>query len=144
MTIFDALENPNAKAFLKALRLGEGTADDLGYRRIVGGDIFDDMSQHPNRRVWITKYQVWSTAAGAYQIIYPTWKNLVKQYGFKDFTSNSQDAAAVALIKGRCALDDVIAGHFFDAIKKCSAEWASLPGSTAGQRIEKMDAIKAL
>lgn len=136
-----ALEHVNVRAFLRCLRLGEGTADDMGYYRIVGGDNFMDDRGHPNKRVWIERYKVWSTAAGAYQIINPTWRGLVKQYGFTDFTPDSQDMAAVALIAGRKALNDVIAGRFEDAVAKCAAEWASLPGSTAGQRTEKFSDV---
>ena|SRR3990167_9984192 len=137
-----ALDNANVRAFLMAIRLGEGTTDDAGYYRIVGGQMFNDDSQHPNVRVFIKRYSVWSTAAGAYQIIGPTWRGLVKQYGFEDFSPDSQDEAAVALIAGRKALDDVMAGRFDEAVRKCSLEWASLPGSTAGQRIEDMASVK--
>jgi muramidase (phage lysozyme) len=140
--LIDALQESNVKAFLKAIRLGEGTSDDMGYRRIVGGQTFSDFSKHPNVRVWIPRYEVWSTAAGAYQIIGPTWRGLVSQYQFPDFQPRTQDAACVALIAGRKALHNVIEGRFFDAVKKCSAEWASLPGSTAGQRVENIDAVK--
>ena len=138
----DALQNTNVTAFLKAIRLGEGTLDDYGYKRIVGGDVFSDFSKHPNQRVFIPRYDVYSTAAGAYQIIFPTWSNLVHQYAFPDFSPTSQDEAAVALIAGRHALQDVIDGHFVDAVQKCSAEWASLPGAKAGQRIEAMENVR--
>ena len=37
----------NLGAFLHAIRLGEGTSDEDGYRRIVGGELFDDFSRHP-------------------------------------------------------------------------------------------------
>jgi len=138
-----ALENTNVCAFLKAIRLGEGTTDEPGgYYRIVGGQMFNDDSQHPNVKVFVKRYNVWSTAAGAYQIIGPTWRGLVKQYGFEDFSPDSQDEAAVALIAGRKALEDVKAGRFEEAIAKCSLEWASLPGSTAGQRTEDMESVK--
>lgn len=142
MKFDELLKNNNVKAFLKALRLGEGTSDAMGYYRIVGGQMFTDTSKHPGVRVWIPRYKVWSSAAGAYQIISPTWKGLVKQYGFTDFTPESQDKAAIALIRGRAALNDVIGGKFSEAIKKCSKEWASLPGSTAGQRVESMEKVK--
>ena len=131
-----ALKTQNVTAFLKAIRLGEGTSDEAGYYRIVGGGTFTDDSQHPNVRVFIPRYNVYSTAAGAYQIINPTWRGLLKQYDFPDFSPDSQDQAAIALIAGRHALDEVIAGQFEEAVRLCSAEWASLPGSTAGQRIE--------
>lgn len=137
-----ALGNRNVRAFLKAIRLGEGTSDPAGYYRIVGGGSFSNCSQHPAVRVYIGRYKVWSTAAGAYQIIFPTWQGLVRMYGFEDFCPDSQDEAAVALIAGRKALEDVKAGRFEDAVAKCSLEWASLPGSTAGQRTEPLAAVR--
>ena len=141
MEIKDAMKNSNVQAFLKAIRLGEGTLDAKGYNRIVGGQLFSDMSKHPQVKVWIPRYKVWSSAAGAYQIIYPTWVGLVKYYKFDNFEPETQDLAAIALIKGRRALDDVAIGDFYKAIYKCSKEWASLPGSKAGQRIENINDI---
>lgn len=137
-----ALAHQNVFAFLKAIRLGEGTDDELGYNRLVGGKTFDSYEHHPNIKVWLPAYNVWSTAAGAYQIIFPTWCGLVKQYGFPDFTPESQDLGAIALMSEVGAIDDVISGEFNSAIKKCSKEWASLPGSVAGQRIEALDKIR--
>jgi len=137
-----ALQEPNVQAFLKAIRLGEGRSDELGYYRIVGGGSFSDDRSHPNVKVYIKPYDVYSTAAGAYQIINPTWRNLVKQYGFPDFSPECQDEAAVALIAGRRALQDVKDGKLSTAIKKCAEEWASLPGSKAGQRTESYEAVE--
>jgi len=139
-----ALKHPNVRAFLKAIRLGEGTSDEAGYYRIVGGGTFTDDSQHPNVRVRIERYNVWSTAAGAYQIIGPTWRGLLKQYDFPDFSPDCQDEAAVALIAGRDALQDVREGRFEQAVEKCSEEWASLPGSTAGQRTAALEDVLAV
>ena len=141
-TLQEALKHQNVQAFLKAIRLGEGTDDEAGYNRIVGGQQFADDSIHPHVRVFLPKYQVYSTAAGAYQIIFPTWQKLCQQYSFPDFTPESQDEAAVALIAGRHALEDVIAGRLKEAVQKCTMEWASLPGSTAGQRTESFDAVE--
>jgi len=142
MKIEEAADHINVKAFLRAIRLGEGTLGDMGYNTIVGGQIFTDFSKHPGVRVYLPKYDVWSTAAGAYQIIKPTWGRLLYQYKFPDFSPRSQDLAAIALIDGRRALDEVINGQLYNAISKCAKEWASLPGSTAGQRIEKMEEIE--
>jgi muramidase (phage lysozyme) len=142
LDIQTALQVPNVRAFLKAIRLGEGTSDELGYYRIVGGGTFSDDSAHPNVKVHIDRYSVNSTAAGAYQIINPTWRGLVKQYGFPDFSPECQDEAAVALIAGRKALQDVKDGKLPTAIRKCSEEWASLPGSKAGQRTESYEAVE--
>ena len=43
----DALASRNVRAFLRAIRLGEGTTDALGYKRLCGGEIIDDLRQHP-------------------------------------------------------------------------------------------------
>lgn len=140
----DDLDNANVRAFLRAIRLGEGTSDSLGYRRIVGGALFDSYADHPRKKVWIPRYKVWSSAAGAFQIIVPTWEGLVAQYGFGDFAPTTQDEAAVALVRGRKALEDVKAGRIAEAIHKCRQEWASLPGSEHGQRTEKIEAVLAV
>jgi muramidase (phage lysozyme) len=134
-----ALQHPNVRAFLRAIRLGEGTSDDDGYRRIVGdGGLFGSFDDHPRKPVWIPRYKVWSSAAGAYQIIRRTWDGLVSQYRFTDFSPESQDEAAVALIIEKGALDDAIAGNIAEAVRKCAPVWASLPGSKAGQRTEHL------
>lgn len=137
-----ALQSTNVQAFLRALRLGEGTSDEVGYNRIVGGGHFTDDSVHPHIKVHIQKYDVWSTAAGAYQITFPTWSGLCKQYGFPDFSPESQDEAAVALIAEKHALGDVMTGDLQSAVQKCAPIWASLPGSAAGQRTEDFEKIQ--
>ena len=126
-----ALADTNLRAFLAVIRAGEGTADGDGYRRCYGGSLFDSFADHPRRAITAGRYT--STAAGAYQFLARTWDGLVAQYGFADFSPASQDAAAVALIAGRKALDDVLAGRIQVAIGKCNREWASLPGSPYGQ-----------
>lgn len=138
-----ALSSPRLRAFQRALRLGEGTADDLGYQRLVGGGEFEGFEQHPQKRVWLPKLRVYSDAAGAYQFMSRTWRGLVEQYGFQDFSPATQDLACVALIVGRRALDDVLAGNLQEAVRKCRLEWASLPGSPYGQRTETMERFSA-
>lgn len=137
----DYLHSANVLAFLRAIRLGEGTSTDWGYRTIVGGELFDDMSDHPRKRVWIERYKVWSTAAGAYQFIAPTWDEMAAKYKLPDFSPHSQDLAAIGLIIRRGAIDDVVAGRIEEAIKKCRLEWASLPGSPYGQRTESLQRV---
>ena len=136
----------NVRAFLKAIRLGEGTLDDRGYHRMVGGEEFEDFSHHPNKRVYVPRYKVWSTAAGAYQFIHRTWRSVVELYDLPDFSPECQDEGAVALIEGRGALHNVIRGEFEEAIEKCSLEWASLPGhiDTDGQREASFNDVKAV
>lgn len=131
----------NVAAFLRAIRVGEGTSDDAGYRRIVGGEIAASLADHPRRMVWLPRYKVNSSAAGAYQFLARTWDGLVKQYGFPDFSEKWQDAGAVGLIIGRKALPFVRSGDIRGAIALCNKEWASLPGSPYGQRTEGMDRV---
>jgi len=45
------------------------------------------------------------------------------------------------LIARRAALSDVLEGRIGEAVRKCSKEWASLPGSPYGQRTEKLEAV---
>jgi muramidase (phage lysozyme) len=146
MTLTDlqiALANSaNLAAFLRAIRLGEGTSDDAGYNRIVGGQSFTDMSTHPNVKVWVPNYHVYSSAAGAYQITRPTWEGLMGQYNFPDFEAPSQDCMAVALIAEKGAIDLINAGDLAGAVAACAPIWASLPGSQAGQRTEAFDAVQ--
>lgn len=127
-------DNPNVRAFLRAIRFGEGTSDADGYRRLVGGGEFGSFHDHPRERRYIERYKVWSTAAGAYQFIAGTWDEMRKLYALPDFSPESQDLAAIGLIHRRGALQDVLAGRIEQAIAKCAKEWASLPGSPYGQR----------
>lgn len=127
-----ALQLGNVKAFLRVIRQGESRQDDSAYTIQFGGEHFDAPPwEHPGTVKVVGSLR--STAAGAYQFIQSTWRGLVDAYGFEDFSPQCQDEAAVALIKGRKALDDVIAGRFEDAVRKCAKEWASLPFSPYGQ-----------
>jgi muramidase (phage lysozyme) len=139
------LDNANVKAFLAVIRAGEGTADEGGYRRHFGNGTFDSFADHPRKAITagLGKNKYTSTAAGAYQILARTWDGLVKRYDFDDFEPATQDVAAIALIDGRKALDDVIAGRFETAVAKCAREWASLPGSPYGQPVKTMEQASA-
>lgn len=136
-----ALANPNVRAFLHVIRAGETGQGTDAYRTMFGGGRFDSFADHP-RRV-ITRGALSSSAAGAYQFLERTWDGLVKQYGFADFSPTNQDLAAVALIAGRRALPDVIAGRLQAAIAGCCREWASLPGSPYGQPTRTFEQARA-
>ncbi len=132
--------NGNVQAMLRVIRRGEGTADELGYRRIFGGELFDSFAKHP--QVKVTKRYgtktLTSTAAGAYQFLYSTWDETAKIMGFGDFSPAAQDYGAVARIAARGALEDVKAGRFEVALQKIAKEWASLPHSPYGQPVISM------
>ena len=147
MKLLDALASTNVRAFLAMIRHGEGTADDDGYRRMFGGRLFDGYADHPRQPQTFPLKKggtLTSTAAGAYQFLSKTWDGLVRQWGFQDFSPHNQDLGAIALILGRKALDDVIAGRFDIAVEKCSREWASLPGSPYGQPTTTLDKAREI
>lgn len=135
-----SLDNPNLHAFLAVIRAGEGTAGVNGYRTLFGGELFGSYIDHPNIRFYEKKDEFirngrkdFTTAAGAYQITFSTWKVAKAALNLPDFSPASQDAAAAWLIRRRGALRDACAGRLFTAISKCNREWASLPGSPYGQ-----------
>lgn len=137
--------NGNVQAFLRVIRSCEGTSGPNGYRTFFGGELFDSFVDHPRVRKTFKLRKggtLTSSAAGAYQILERTWDGLVKQNGFKDFTPETQDKAAIALIRGRKALQDVEQGRFEVALKKCALEWASLPGSPYGQPTKTLEFCK--
>ena len=134
--LHSALSDKNVRAFLRVIRAGESGQTDAAYTIMFGGSHFTGW-QHPNRVITAGGYS--STAAGAYQFLNRTWKGLVRQYAFPDFSPANQDVGAVALIAGRGALQDVIAGRFEAAVARCGKEWASLPGSPYGQPVMAMD-----
>ena len=136
------LQNPNVQAFLRVIRAGETSQDDSAYTEMFGGGHFFGFADHPRQP--ITRGSLTSTAAGAYQFLERTWDDLVKQYGFPDFSPRCQDEAAVALVAGRGALQDVLGGQIEEAIGKCNKEWASLPGSPYGQPTRTMSQALAV
>ena len=141
----DAASNANVKAFLAMIRQFESAGD---YSVIYGGGHFSDFSDHPDIKVPFVNParpphadgtpNDFSTAAGAYQINWPTWQMLYPLINGTDFSPASQDEAAIQLLKINGALTDVIAGNFQDAIDSASGTWASLPASTSGQPKQSM------
>lgn len=129
----EPVKNQNQQAFLWTIRVSEGTDGPNGYRTIVGGSTFDSFADHPRVLIPLPRLGIKSSAAGAYQIIRRTWDGVREKLGLVDFSPESQDAAALELIRQRGALADVRAGRFAVAIDKCKKEWASLPGAGYGQ-----------
>lgn len=120
-----AATDKNVKAFLMAIRTGEGTTGPNGYRTHFGGSLFSSYADHPRKVITAGGYS--SSAAGAYQFLTRTWDEVKAKLNLPDFSPASQDAAAVELIRRRGALEDVVAGRFATALHKCAPEWASLP-----------------
>ena len=145
-------EEARVRAFMRMLRIGEGTKDDKGYERIVGGTHFSDygkdFSDHPNILIKLSP-TLQSTAAGAYQITQTNWNdtpfvNWRKKHNLSDFSSESQDKYCLYLLANKKkSLDLIKQGNITEAIQKCRKEWASLPGSGHGQREENLFEILA-
>ncbi|WP_027381947.1 glycoside hydrolase family 24 protein [Epilithonimonas caeni] len=128
-----------------------------GYTKLFGGGNFTkspynkDMNNHPQIKVlWYTKKngeKVYSSAAGAYQVMGYTWNdkdmiNKRKTYNVKGFSPEGQDKFCVVLFKHKRAgmLDLIIKGDIKGATEKYgSYEWASLPPGQYGQPIETME-----
>lgn len=152
----------NVRAFLSMIRTAEGTADANGYRALFGHTprrprLFDSFADHPRIASRFTDQagrQLWTSAAGAFQFMavstipgggatrVDTWDRVSRALGLPDFSPESQDAAAVELIRRRGALGDVRAGRFAQAVGKVRAEWASLPGAGYAQPERSFEAVQ--
>jgi muramidase (phage lysozyme) len=145
----ESLGSPNVRAFLRVIRAGESDQSDDAYRMIVGHtgarpSLAESLQDHPRIPVHLPRLGVTSTAAGAYQFLSRTWDECARALALPDFGADSQDLAAVYLIRRRGALDDVLSGRIPEALEKCAREWASLPGSPYGQPTIALDRALAV
>jgi len=123
--------HPQVEAFLKMIRVPEGTSSPDGYMTIFTGRKFYSFDDHP--RILVCSGGLCSDAAGAYQFLSTTWDMLAKDLNLPDFSPHSQDLGAIELIRRRSAYEDVIDGRITAALEKTSWEWASLPPGRYGQ-----------
>ena len=131
----------NRKAFLDMLAFSEGTSGPNGYNTLFGGGIFDSFADHPRKVFSFSNSkgeQLTTSAAGRYQFLARTWDSLKAKLSLPDFGPDSQDAAALELVRQRGAIPDVDAGRLDAAIQKCSPIWASLPGAGYSQPERKL------
>ena len=153
------------RAFMRMLRVGEGTENEIGYTTIYSGEQFSDMSKHPEKVITAGAYS--SSAAGAYQIMRYTWwwlggekltddnkkagvyeesHDYIKKYSIPDFTSESQDKLCVIIFKHKRpgSLELITKKQIKEALEKYgSYEWASLPPGRYGQPTQTMDVALA-
>jgi muramidase (phage lysozyme) len=139
---------PERRALLNTIRYAEGTwlgGSGEGYRVLYGGGRFAGFSHHPEMEV---RRRYVSAAAGAYQFLPATWKAAAKELALPDFGPQSQDQAALHLVRKRGAL------HHFDreglsepVLARLAHEWASLPslsgGSVYGQPVRSARELQA-
>jgi muramidase (phage lysozyme) len=158
------------RAFMRMVRVGEGTVGEGGYEKLFGGQSFikdykKDWTKHPDIKITrkTPTKTVTSTAAGAYQILSRVWDGLLKwrtQYGITDFTPLNQDKAMVTILKhkrgGRVkghnnkyaeAYGDIVMMIIKDDFQKAaltaSLEWSSLPDGPYGKGLRTREQIKA-
>lgn len=137
----------NLRAFLLLIRWCEGTSDENGYRALYGHrkdkpKLISNFDDHP--RIYFDTPWGRTSAAGAYQILAGTFDDAARALGLTDFSPESQDQAAVWLIKRRNALHAVEQGDLDNAIHLCNKEWASLPGSPYGQPTRTLAECRAV
>lgn len=144
-------------AFLYMIRASEhvfprDVENDAAYNIFYGGARFEDMSEHPVNTGEMKPIKLpdamcraagrapgcVTTAAGAYQIIRPTWNRARDALGLPDFSAESQDKAAIFLLEESGAMELIGLGDIEGAIAKAAPVWASLPGSTAQQNPKKL------
>ncbi len=152
---------PSILAMLTAIRFAEHKDDDVkngrDYFTFYGGARFEGTADHPAItgerqpvrlperfcRAAGFKGTCYSTAAGAYQINVPTWREFRRAGAWgprlNDFSPASQDEAARRILQATGAIARLDAGDLSGAIRLASGRWASLPGSTAGQPLERSE-----
>lgn len=148
--------NSQVKAFQAVIKFAEGTnlaADPYrvcyGYRHTI-----QSLADHPKVTgewageslaslgpAYIGKI---STAAGAYQMIRPTWLGAKRALGLRDFGPDSQDAACTYLMRGAGAVALLERGDFEGAVRACATTWASLPGHDEGQPEKSMSSLRSV
>jgi muramidase (phage lysozyme) len=114
------------KAFGDGISYSEGTK---GYNTYFGGGSFDNSKPHPGKPLRSSSGGQSSSAAGRYQFMDFTWKDIWKGQN-PPMTEENQEKAFVILLKRRGAYDDVLSGNFEQAYKKVSNEWASVKGNS--------------
>ncbi|MCP9610874.1 glycoside hydrolase family 24 protein [Coprobacter tertius] len=167
----DCICEERVRAFMRMLRVGEGTVGEEGYEKLFGGKSFikdykKGWSTHP--QILISKSGLKSTAAGAYQIMGYTYKELngwsknsssnlydkyteskdyLKKHKITDFSPLSQDLICLVILryKRNGILKLITGGNVKEALEKYgSYEWASLPPGRYGQPAKTMDEALAL
>jgi muramidase (phage lysozyme) len=131
----------NMDAFLSMIAYSEGTStiqdSDNGYNVLVGGSLFHSYADHPRRHIYCKRLNVWSTAAGRYQILEKYYDAYKRMLGLYDFSPYAQDRIAIQLIKECDATVDITLGNIKQAMYRCRSRWASLPNSGYGQHENK-------
>jgi muramidase (phage lysozyme) len=125
--------NPRVAAFKPVIRYGESNLTERAYHLRYPNTYFTSLAQHPQVFVPLPDGRK-SSAAGAYQITWTTWSELVAKYGFTSFGIAEQEEACTALIARCGALPLLLAGDVAGAIAAARLTWTSLPGAAENSR----------
>lgn len=104
-------------ALLATIRQLESGDD---YSIMNGGAHFDSYAAHPGR----IYPPGTSTAAGAYQITLPTWRDF--GYGEMDFSPAAQDRVAYLILESTGAVDALAANDTPEAVRLAARRWLAL------------------
>ena len=123
--------NQNRYALTRMIRHAEGTLEqgDLGFRTMFGGGLFDSFDKHPDTVVRTSRNA--SAAAGAYQFMPATWKDVQKaDPSIHDFSPYNQEKGFDILARRR-GVDPYADINSKEDLKrvlhKLGYEWSSLP-----------------
>lgn len=144
------ITNSNVIAALKTIRTTECNDAPECYQYLFGSTVnndirFTDYSKHPNNLQ--THNGISSTAAGAYQILYRTYTELVTKYGFDgSFDPAAQDLLAVAIFDEIGVLTAVSKGLMLQdtVLNKISNQWASIPDNSYGQNPKTVAQVREI
>jgi muramidase (phage lysozyme) len=120
LNLYSTNSMSNIDAFLKVIRAGESSNN---YGAYVGGGTFTDFSHHPALPPSNWKGVGNSHACGGYQFEPGTWKECAAALSLRDFSPDSQDRAAVFLLKRRGAYNAVMNGDIATACDLLKNEW---------------------
>lgn len=135
---------PEVRALLDTIAYAEGTAGEGGYQTIYSYRYFSGYADHPRQIecAWSSGGWLCSDAAGRYQMLSTTFDYVAEPLGLVDFSPESQDLAAVELIR-RCGMLDAIQNGEFDrTLVGIRSEWASLPGAGYGQPERDLEELR--
>jgi len=147
------VDKPEIQAFLRTIRMMEGTEDqpENGMWTVVSPKDSSGLHQQTDPGINEHPWEVYSgaadsmfwkrggkymTAAGPYQITYPTYKDLKKAGYFEDGSWNDpreQDLAALALIASRGGLKAMEQGDVAAMSRAAARRWESVVNLNTGK-----------
>jgi muramidase (phage lysozyme) len=152
--VFDPLPTARIRAFLHCLRDYECQEEANEAKRYSllntalpgnpGARVFSGFKVHPWHTV-PTEVRGTATAAGAYQIVYSTWKDKFEKgliqvpSGADMFSPSIQNRIAVMSLEYRGALPLIRKGKIEEAVQKLVTEWSSLPGGAENAKRRTAD-----